>query len=352
MSLGPMLAQAGVDVHYVLQRGARAAGFLREKGVPVTELPFRSRLDLGSLRELRAIMRRFQPDVVHAYTGKTCWLCIHAQWPTKRVPMVFYRGAARKPLRWMVGDRALFFSRWVDAYDCNCEAVADALIAAGVARDKVMVNPYGHLADWYQTESTQTVTAAPAGCPRIGVVANYRPVKGLEILLAAADLLHGRGENFELVWVGSDDRGRFGRQIERANCRDKVRMVGLVVPPWTWMRSFDCLVIPSLQEGLCKTALEAFACGVPIVASDTGGLAEIIEHDVDGFLVPPRQPKLLADAIWRVVTDKAVAERYRQGGQLAIRTKFSLDATRDRLMGLYAALASRFDPASKLSSSQ
>ncbi len=330
-----LLAQAGVQLHCVLRTGSPAVPFWREHGLTVEELPWRGRFDGASLRRLREILREFQPDIIHAYTGKTGWLAIWAQWPRKQAKLVFYRGATRYPSRWSPADWLLFYSNWVDAYECNCQGVAKSLVKGGVPCDKVAIVYYGHRLEWYANGAAPAALAQKSAAWRIGTVCNYRKCKGLETLVDAADMLAARGVDFEVVIVGRDDRQELARYVSRARCRDRVKLTGPIQNPWGVVRTFDCAVVPSLTEGLAKAALEALGCGVPVVASDVGGLREIIEHDVNGLLVPPAAPARLADAIVTVLEDPALRARLTAGGRRVLETKFSIDTTRDRLMALY-----------------
>jgi len=71
-----------------------------------------------------------------------------------------------------------------------------------------------------------------------------------------------------------------------------------------WMNACDVLCLPSLSEGLPNVALEAMACGLPVVASRVGGVPEVVRDGVNGFLVPPSDPGALADALRRALATK------------------------------------------------
>jgi len=333
--VGWLLAQAGVEMRFVLQNGSWATAFLRSKGLTVEELPLRNRADLSSLRRLRRILREFQPDIIHAYTGKTAWLAIAAQWPRKSAQLVFYRGAIRPPSKWNPADRLLFGSRWVDMYDCLSRGVAESLARGGVPRDRLAVVYYGHDASWYTDGELPVGLQQKSAKLRIGAVANYRPIKGLEVLVHAADILYERRLDFELVIAGRDDQKRLAECVAQARSRKQIRLAGPLERPWAMMRSCDCLAVPSLQEGLGKVALEAFACGVPVVASRVGGLAELIEHERNGLLVTPGDALGLADGIERLVTDSELAQRCRVNGRAAVDGPFSIERTRDELLRVY-----------------
>ena len=71
-----------------------------------------------------------------------------------------------------------------------------------------------------------------------------------------------------------------------------------------WMNACDLLCLPSLSEGLPNVALEATACGLPVVASRVGGVPEVVRDGVNGFLVAPSDPRALADALRRALAMK------------------------------------------------
>lgn len=333
--IGLWLARAGVDIRFIFKTGSSTANFLREQGLQVQELPLRGRFDLHSLRAIRDTLRSFKPDVIHAYTAKTCWLAIWAQWPKKRSGLVYYRGAIRRLLRWNPNDWLLFFSDWVDCIECNSTAIRETLIASGVANERVVVNHYGHLPEWYAAASAPDQWAKKPGRFRIGCVANYRKVKGLETLVDAVDMLHRDGMDFELLLVGEDKDGTLAGYVARSAGRQHVTLTGPNSSPWGLMRTFDCLVIPSFLEGLPKVAVESLACGIPVIASNVGGLPEIIQNEWNGLLVPPGDPLALARAISSFIKNPSLRDTFRENGYQFFRERFHLDLTRNRLMDLY-----------------
>lgn len=338
---GWMLAQAGVRMEFICRAGSGAAAFFLERGLRVDELPFSGRLDLVSLLRLRRILNERRPDIIHAYTAKTCWLAYWAQWPRPISRLVFHRGAARHSSRWSPNDRVLLFGRGVDAYDCVSGAVAKSLLDIGITPERILVNHLGYNLDWYAPQPVPESIPPRTARFRIGCIANYRKVKGLEILVEAADLLQRGGLDFELMIVGNDPDRELAPCLSRAASRGRIHLTGPVPQAWRMLRTLDCLVVPSLMEAFGGVAVEALACGVPLVASAVGGLPEIVEPGVSGLLVPPGNPPQLAQAVRRVLTEPALRETLRDNGPRTIRERFSLEAARDRLMGLYERLRSR-----------
>ena len=135
-------------------------------------------------------------------------------------------------------------------------------------------------------------------------------------MVAAAALIEDPSARVLLVGDGPE-RPALERKAERIGVGDRVRFLGFFshdrVP--AAMAHADVLVLPSVYEELGTVLLEAMWAGLPIVASRTGGIPDVIEDGVNGLLVPPGEPEVLARAIDRVLADRGLAYRLSEGAQ-------------------------------------
>ncbi|PIW67969.1 MAG: glycosyltransferase family 1 protein, partial [Candidatus Omnitrophica bacterium CG12_big_fil_rev_8_21_14_0_65_42_8] len=92
---------------------------------------------------------------------------------------------------------------------------------------------------------------------------------------------------------------------------------------------------PARREGLGLVVLEALASGKPVVATDIGGISSIIENNVNGFLVKPSEPKLLAGPVLRLLNDKALYARMAASGREVVIRKFSINEMADKTEKVY-----------------
>ena len=156
------------------------------------------------------------------------------------------------------------------------------------------------------------------------------PMKGLVPLLEAVAKLRTERE-VELVVIGRPtEGGRVARTIERLGLGPVVRcasgisddeLAGLYAEA-------QVAVVPSLYEGFSLPAIEAMACGVPLVATTGGALPEVVGTDGDtGLLVPPDDPEALASGIRRIMDDPALAARLGAGGRARVLGRFTWEAT-------------------------
>jgi glycosyltransferase involved in cell wall biosynthesis len=97
-------------------------------------------------------------------------------------------------------------------------------------------------------------------------------------------------------------------------------------------------VLPSLSEGLSNSLLESMASGVPVIAARVGGNPEIIEHDVSGLLVPPRDSAALAVAIGSLLEDRQLAARFGEAGRRRVADVFSMERSVGEIERLYERL--------------
>jgi len=154
------------------------------------------------------------------------------------------------------------------------------------------------------------------GRPRVLFVGRLAPQKGVGTLVEAAGLLEHPSAQVLLVGDGPQ-RKALEREAKRLGVGDRLRFEGFVAHDQlpAAMAHADVLVLPSLYEELGTVLLEAMQAALPIVASKTGGIPDVIEDGVNGLLVPPGDPEALARAIDRIFSDGDLARRLSEGAQ-------------------------------------
>ncbi|WP_410578515.1 glycosyltransferase [Amycolatopsis sp. lyj-108] len=289
-------------------------------------------------RVLRSRWTKARPDVVHAHfwmsglasvlaakdLGIPVTQTFHALGVVKRR----YQGkkdtspAERTRLERMIAKQA-------DRVIATCSDEVFELVRMGLPRSRASVVPCG--VDL--TKFTPDGERAPrTAARRIVSVGRLVPRKGFDLAIAALASL----PDTELVIAGGPDSGpltevpevrRLLAIADRLGVTDRVRLPGLVsreqMP--ALLRSADAVVCTPWYEPFGIVPLEAMACGVPVVATAVGGLTETVVDGVTGMLVPPRNPKELAGALRRLLSDISACESFGIAGADRVRARYSWD---------------------------
>jgi len=134
-------------------------------------------------------------------------------------------------------------------------------------------------------------------------ISNFRPLKRTEDVVRIFARVHDQMDA-RLVLIGDGpDYGRTRDLVEKLGLTDAVRYVGVVDEVAPLLKAADVLLLPSETESFGLVALEAMASGVPVVASDVGGLPEVVEHGVSGFLAPVGDIDAMAAYCMRILED-------------------------------------------------
>jgi len=152
--------------------------------------------------------------------------------------------------------------------------------------------------------------------PTLLFVGRIQPLKGLDVAIKALAMLPQRDARLVVVGGASGQQG--DGEIERIHqLADKLgvrQRIHFVEPQKhhvlsTYYRSADVVIVPSRSESFGLVALEAAACGIPVVASGVGGLLTLVDHGDSGFLVPGREPERFAAYVSRLLHDRRLAQR-------------------------------------------
>jgi glycogen(starch) synthase len=182
------------------------------------------------------------------------------------------------------------------------------LLADGVDENRVHLIPPGVNPSLFEGPFEDPF--AGVGKPHVLFVGRLAPQKGVGTLVAAAGLLEDPSAQVLLVGDGPE-RKALERESKRIGYADRVHFMGFVAHERlpAVLAHADLLVLPSIYEELGTVLLEAMQAGLPIVASKTGGIPDVIEDGVNGLLVPPGNPGALARAIDRLLADRDLARR-------------------------------------------
>jgi len=274
----------------------------RKNLAPIYNVPMAFRGDLRAAMRIARIAQAERYRLLHAHTVRTAMVGSIASLLT-RLPMVYHvhSPTACNTTRPLLNRLAATVERWSLAGVAHLITVSESLArhmqSQGFSRQKIAVVYNG-----VPTLARLPERPCPQGHWNIGVIALFRPRKGIEILLQALATLKQQGMSFILHAIGDFEDCDYQRHIKRSaadlGLTDNVRWHGFVQDVNAELVRLDMLVLPSLfGEGLPMVVLEAMAAGVPVVATDVEGVGEAIRHGQEGILVRPGDPLSLANGI-------------------------------------------------------
>lgn len=295
---GPLLVQAGVNLHCLGMR--------------------RGRMNLPGVIRLWRVMRKSRPDVVQTWMYHADLLGgVAARWAgAKSVVWGIHHSTleaatSRRSTIWVARTLALL-SRWVPRRIAVCgHRAADVHANLGYSREKMRVIQNGYdLArfrpDANLRDASRRQLALPAGVPWLGMVGRYHPQKDHANLVAALQLVHERGVSFHCLLVGAgieETNEGLCRVIDSAGLSRYFSLLGRRDDMPAFMNAIDLHLLSSNSEAFPNVLAEAMACGTPCVTTDVGDAALIVGET--GWVVPPRNPTALADAIHAALGDLA-----------------------------------------------
>lgn len=310
--LAVALQRAGQEQLVLIRRDAQRAAALRRGGVEVRELRFGGRLDLATRWGFRRAVARYQPRLVLTWMNRATALC----------PRGDFVHVAR-----LGGYYDLKYYRQCDHLIANTRAIAAYLVAEGWPQARVHYLP-NFVSAAPAPPAARASLATPEGVPLALALGRLHPNKGFDTLIAAlaqVPELH--------LWLAGEGelRDALERQARSLGVASRLRFLGWREDTAALLAAADLLVCPSRLEPLGNVVIEAWAAGVPVVATASDGPAALIAEGRTGVLVPVDDATALAAALRRLAGDPALRARLAASGRAAYEAEFA----ETRVVGLY-----------------
>lgn len=181
-----------------------------------------------------------------------------------------------------------------------------------------------------------------ADSPVIGTIGWLQPVKGPEVLLDAMLSLWAKKNDAQLVYVGQGElETKLREKVSACGVQDRVFFLGWRSDVHHIIQLFDLFVLPSLNEGMGRVLVEAMAAAKPIVASNTGGIPDLVKHEVNGFLTKPGDARDLSFHIERLLNDAQLRSIMGKRGQ-AMAGDYSIKKMVAKMEALYFSLFQQY----------
>ena len=318
-------------------------------GTPIEVYKVRNLYGFVTIKEclrFASYLKHNRIDIVHAYNFYANVFAVPAA-RLARVPVVL--ASIRDTGDSLTGkQRAVnrIFCRLADRVIVNAEAIKRILVAEGYREERITVIPNGIVCPPLGKDKDPFLRqefGLSAEDVLIGVISRIARGKGLEYLLDAAPEVIARIPQAKFLIIGDNSfnpeyREELKQQTIRLGLQDRVIFTGFRLDVPRILSSLALSVLPSLNEGLSNSLLESMAAAVPVVATTVGGNPEVVVDGETGFLVPPRNPAALVEAICRVVLTPGLRNSLGQAGRQRVLTYFSIERMIRNVEGLYGEL--------------
>ncbi|MBN2227304.1 MAG: glycosyltransferase family 4 protein [candidate division Zixibacteria bacterium] len=292
---------------------------------------------LAYTNRVRIKLRQLQPSLIHAFqaTGFGLWGAVRGMCPKLLTAMgsdILITARNNRWYRWHVGSVVKKY----DYFSTSSRFLRDAMIALYPdTRHRFEVIPFG--------------TPIPEKCKdhteikpvRLVYMKLLRSIYGPDVLIDALKELKDANVPVRLDMFGyGSETGALKRQVTAYGMDSMVSFQGWVEPDLVLKRlmDYDIMVMPSRSESFGVAAVEAGACGLPVVASKVGGIPEVVKDGETGILVPPEDSHALAEAIRRLAEDVVLRRKMGENGRDLVENEFSWDKSVEQMVALYRRL--------------
>lgn len=315
----------------------------KERNLNVLPVKMCGEWDLWAVKEIVKIMKRYYIKIVHCHSAHAHSLGLMAAKLSKNCKTVVSR-------RVDFHIRKNFLSkikyRNADKIIAISQAVKKILLEDGIQEDKIEVVYSG--VDWKRFQNVngdylyQELNLDKAK-KTIGIIAAFAKYhKDHQSFLQAAKLIKNQFSMVQFLIVGEGEaRSAVENTVLSLGLKENVRVTGFRNDIPQILSILDIFVLSSFLEGLGSSILEAMASSLPVVATNVGGIPEIVEDGINGILVPPRNSESLFQSILYLLKNEEKAKEMGQAGYRLVREKFSIEKMVREISRIYKLLSNK-----------
>jgi glycosyltransferase involved in cell wall biosynthesis len=326
------LKKAGVDVTIMTYGDAEYVKKFKAAGIRVIDFHPEKKLNRTEIKYIRTELIVGKYDVMHLFNSKAIINGIQA---AKKLPVkvVLYRGYTGN-IHWY--DPTAYFKYLhprVDAIFCIAKSIEEYIRRQSIfyGKNKPVTINKGHSQEWYKNIKPikrSELKNIPADGFWITCVANNRPMKGIPYLMEAMNLIPAEYP-IHLILIGNNmDNEKNMSIIKNKPSENKIHFIGYRTDVLNIVKASDAFVLASLfGEATTKAVIEAMSLGVAPIITDIPGNKGLVVDGECGYVVPPANPRALADAIIKLHGDQATYERFGEKAKKHIESHFNIETT-------------------------
>ena len=313
--LVPALARAGTEQVGVIRPYPDRAAVLAAAGCRVTMLKFGGPLDLVTRFKLAKVAKAEQPDIAMGWMNRACNDLPNGPWVN---------------VGRLGGYYDLKYYRRCAQLICNTPDICDYVVREG--RKAAAVHYIPNFCPVRDEAAVDPALLGGENAPALLILARLHPAKGIDIALRALPKIEDA-----VLWIAGDgpEEGKLKRLAADLGLGTRVRFLGWRDDRSALLKAADVCLLPSRSEPFGNVVLNAWAHGVPLVASASQGPGKLVRDGEDGLLVPVDNAGALAGQVNAVLGDRALAKRLIAGGLSRTAAEFSESAVVERYLAVY-----------------
>jgi glycosyltransferase involved in cell wall biosynthesis len=317
------LYQRGHKIQLICQPQTLLQTRAIELGIPTYPMSIQNDVGFISLIQLIIAFRRLAPEIVAFNTPRPILIgSLASRFASVNARIVFRR--VNFPLR------KNFLTRFKYTWGIDCivaisESIRLQLEVSGIPSSKIRTIYEGMDLSIYPQNPDREKSGSEKPTV-VGTVAHLSPEKGIQYLIEAASLIRDVRRKIRFVVVGDGAcLPEIKALTQKKGLGDVFQFAGFHSNTSQFMKTFDIFVLPSLSEGLSSAILEAMATSLPIIATEVGGIPELVKNGDNGLLVAPADPESLSLAIQRLVDNPDESRRMGLRGRNRMEEQFTLE---------------------------
>lgn len=295
------------------------------------------------LRRVASLIEENRIDVVHSHSSKANFFGVLLKWFSP-IPTVASAHSCHLQLHWMANDFVIAVSETTRRYHRTVNLVPARRIQTIHNAIDIPLDRSPQEKSDLQQQAQAAMGVSPSDYS-IGVVGRICPQKGQLTMIEAMPEVLVHIPNAKLVLIGGFETPEYLKQIHQRiddfGIQAHVQLLGLREDVRTLLFGFKLIVQPSLWESFPISMLEAMSSGIPIVASNVGGVRECIEHNRSGYLVAPKRPDELSRAIIKLASNPDLAMRLSVEAKRVVKLQFSPDAQLRKVEAVFEKVCQR-----------
>jgi glycosyltransferase involved in cell wall biosynthesis len=338
------LVERGHELHLVVRPNSPLRAELARVPLQWHEVKLRNALDVFSAKRLAHLIVAQQIDVVHAHLAR--------DYPMTGLATRFL------PVRFFLTRHHFHPIKSSSIYEASISHAANLIAVSETVRHELarafptMEDAIEVIPNWLDLRTQGLLSRKEArahfGIKRrwaVAVIGQITPLKRQDLFLAAVRLLtannaYERVEFFIIGTASAADReyeAKLHAKAREMGLENRVHFTGFVPDLPQYLPAFDVVVAPSDNEGFSLAAIEAMNAGCAVIASEVGGMAEIIRHNETGLLFQPGNAAMLVADLRFLLFDNSSRSQFAAAAQAEVRARFDRQAVIDRIEALYRA---------------